>query len=61
MVPLKLANGFSSLKSAGNIDWQDPTTAKVDTRRVTLHYDKTVTINSGNSNGVFRTFKRWHQ
>lgn len=47
-------------EGARNIDWQDMTTAKLDTRRVTVHYDKTVTINSGNANGVFRSFKRWH-
>ena len=47
-------------EGAGNVDWADVNSAKVDTRRIDLHYDKTITINSGNSSGVFRTYRRWH-
>lgn len=43
------------------VDWQDPLTAKVDTERLGLKYDKTITIASGNEEGVIRRYNRWHK
>lgn len=43
-----------------SIDWASFFTAKVDTRNVTLLYDKTRVLNSGNSNGMIRNVKMWH-
>jgi hypothetical protein len=47
-------------KGFANADWLDPLTAVVDTTRVTLKYDKTITIASGNEDGVIRKYKRWY-
>lgn len=41
-------------------DWGDQMTAKVDTERVSVKYDKTITIASGNEDGVIRKYNRWH-
>lgn len=41
-------------------DWNNVLTAKVDTKSVTVTYDKTVSLNSGNTAGSVRIFKRWH-
>lgn len=41
-------------------DWNDMITAPVDNRRVTLKFDKTWTIMSGNANGTVRERKLWH-
>lgn len=42
-------------------DWEgDPFTASLDRSRVTVMYDKTRVIQSGNSNGVQRNYKIWH-
>lgn len=43
-------------------DWQFTgiLEAHVDTARVTLMYDKTLRISSGNQSGVSRTYRRWH-
>lgn len=41
-------------------DWNDPMTAKVDTTRVTLKYDKTCSLASGNEDGFIRKYNRWH-
>lgn len=43
-----------------NADWADPLTAKVDTERVSLKYDKVCTVASGNEQGVIRKYNRWH-
>jgi len=43
-----------------NVDWNDFNLAKVDTKRVDLKYDKTILIQSGNDNGVFKKFNHWH-
>lgn len=43
-----------------SIDWNDYVTAAVDTGRVTVKYDKTTTLASGNSNGIIREKKLWH-
>lgn len=47
-------------KGASLVDWIDPFTAPVDTRRVTLHYDKTRILQSGNEQGILRKVKMWH-
>lgn len=43
-----------------NNDWSDVMTAKVDTERLSVKYDKTITIASGNERGVIRKYNRWH-
>lgn len=47
-------------KGAKGLDWNDYIVAPVDTSQVNLKYDKVVTLQSGNANGVARNFKRWH-
>lgn len=47
-------------QGALNADWADPLTAKVDSERVSLKYDKVCTIASGNEEGVIRKYNRWH-
>lgn len=47
-------------QGAAGLDWADPMTAKLDTERVTVKYDKTCTIASGNEDGVIRKYSRWH-
>lgn len=41
-------------------DWISPFTAKVDTDVITLKYDRTRIIQSGNANGVMRNYTMWH-
>lgn len=41
-------------------DWNDPMTAPLDTRRITVKYDKYTRISSGNSTGILRDYKRWY-
>lgn len=41
-------------------DWNDPMIAPVDTTRVTLKYDKVISIASGNEDGCIRAYSRWH-
>lgn len=48
-------------KGAKGVDWNDFITAPVDTRRVTLKYDKTRTLRSGNANGTVHDAKLWHR
>lgn len=57
-----LRNNFYGqlFQGSESIDWQDPLIAKVDTKRVTLKYDKTITIASGNEAGVIRAYSRYH-
>lgn len=43
-----------------DVDWQDPMTAKVDNERLTIKYDKTITLSSGNDDGMIRKYSRWH-
>jgi len=45
---------------ANGVDWNDILTAKVDTRRVSLKFDKTWTLRSGNANGTVYERKLWH-
>lgn len=47
-------------RGAKGVDWNDIIIAPVDTSRVTLKYDKTVTLQSGNARGIVREFKQWH-
>lgn len=56
-----LRNSMFSLIFAGTLgDWNDIHTAKLDTRRVTVKYDKTRIIRSGNDSGVMKTYHHWH-
>jgi len=41
-------------------DWSNEITAQVDTTRVTVWYDRTKTIASGNDDGSIRKHKMWH-
>lgn len=45
---------------ANGVDWVSPFTAKVDRDVLSVKYDKTVIIQSGNDTGVMRNFNRWH-
>lgn len=47
-------------RGVAGTDWNDALTATVDTRRVTLKYDKTVMIKSGNASGALTSRKLWH-
>lgn len=41
-------------------DWNDLMIAPIDTSRISVVYDKTRTIASGNEEGVIRKYKMWH-
>lgn len=45
---------------ANTIDWNDVFAAKVNNNLVSVKYDKTVSIQSGNASGIVRVFSRWH-
>lgn len=47
-------------KGVKNNDWDDPITAPLDNTRVTVKYDKTRVIKSGNANGTVLDVKLWH-
>lgn len=47
-------------KGVVNRDWDDLILAPVDTSRVTLKFDKTWVIKSGNANGTLVERKLWH-
>lgn len=47
-------------RGQNTVDWNDVMTAKVDTTRVTLKYDRTCTLASGNEDGFIRKYNRWH-
>lgn len=47
-------------RGQNTVDWNDVMTAKVDNRRVTLRYDKTTSLASGNEDGFIRKYNRWH-
>lgn len=47
-------------KGIRNSDWLDAMTAPIDTRRVTVKYDKTRTLASGNEQGMIRKFNLYH-
>nr|QCX29486.1 capsid protein [Plant associated genomovirus 5] len=42
------------------IDWNDFFNAKLNRDLVSVKYDKTVSIQSGNASGVLRRYTRWH-
>jgi hypothetical protein len=42
-------------------DWSSAINAQTDPLRVTVKYDKTRTLRSGNDAGTFRTYKLWHR
>lgn len=47
-------------KGTAGTDYLSTLDAKVDTQRITVKYDKTVTLNSGNASGKIATFNLWH-
>lgn len=47
-------------KGAKGVDWNDIIVAPTDTRRITVKYDKTRLIRSGNANGTIIESKLWH-
>ncbi|QCX35062.1 capsid protein [Blackfly genomovirus 3] len=47
-------------KGQVNSDWQDPMIAPTDNSRLTVKYDKVITLSSGNEDGFIRSYKRWH-
>nr|UBJ26246.1 capsid protein [Giant panda feces-associated gemycircularvirus] len=47
-------------RGQNTVDWNDVMTAKVDTSRVTLKYDQTTSLASGNEDGFIRKYNRWH-
>lgn len=47
-------------KGQQGVDWDDPMIGPIDTRRVTLMYDKTRRLASGNSRGVLKQYRIWH-
>lgn len=47
-------------KGARGIDWNDALIAPLDHARITVKYDKTITIRSGNTNGTVLEKKLWH-
>lgn len=47
-------------KGTINKDWNDWITAPIDSRRVDVKYDRTVTIAGGNEEGTIREFSLWH-
>lgn len=47
-------------KGAKGLDWNDIMVAPLDTRRITVKYDKVTTIKSGNANGTVLERKLWH-
>lgn len=60
--PQQTANITDLLFKGGqNADWSDPMTAPLDSRRVSVMYDKTRSIFSGNEQGCIRKYKLWHK
>lgn len=41
-------------------DWNEPLTAKADNELISVKYDKTITVASGNEQGIIRKYNRWH-
>jgi len=42
------------------VDFNEPLTAPLDPTRITVKYDRTRTISSGNDDGCIRKYKFWH-
>lgn len=47
-------------KGVEGVDWVDYLIAPVDTRRITVKFDKMWTYRSGNANGMVKASKLWH-
>lgn len=47
-------------KGQEGVDWNDIVSAPLDTRRISVKFDKTWTLHSGNTNGIVRERKLWH-
>lgn len=47
-------------RGAAGVDWSNIMIAPTDNTNVSIKYDKTCTIASGNEEGVIRNYKRWH-
>jgi len=47
-------------KGAKGVDWNDVIVAPTDTRRITVKYDKTRILRSGNANGTVKECNMWH-
>ncbi|WGD01137.1 MAG: capsid protein [Genomoviridae sp.] len=47
-------------RGAKGLDWQDYIVAPVDNSRVSLKFDKTWTLRSGNQSGTVKEVKLWH-
>jgi len=47
-------------KGTVNLDWDDALIAPLDNSKITVKYDKTTRIVSGNANGQVRERKLWH-
>ncbi|QIJ55588.1 capsid protein [Marmot associated genomovirus 4] len=59
--PTTISNWVTRLfKGTVNVDWSDFITAPIDTSRISLKFDKTKTIKSGNSVGTVAEYKMWH-
>jgi hypothetical protein len=47
-------------KGAAGVDWSNIMTAPTDNTNISIKYDRTITIASGNEDGTIRNYKRWH-
>lgn len=47
-------------RGSKGVDWTDPMTAPTDGTRITVKYDVTKTVASGNEQGCIRKFNLWH-
>lgn len=47
-------------KGQNTTDWVDPMIARTDNSRVTVKYDKTITLASGNEDGFIRKYNKYH-
>lgn len=47
-------------KGTQGVDWDDTITAPLDTRRITVKFDKNWCYRSGNANGIAKEVKLWH-
>lgn len=47
-------------KGVQAVDWIDPLTAPLDTTRITVKSDRTLTLTSGNDGGVIRKHNKWY-
>lgn len=57
-----LVDVFESIifKGAKDQDWKDPMIAPLDRLRIDVKSDRTITIASGNDDGVIRKYSRWY-